>query len=97
MTEETTAKRGLRKTRTGVVVSDAQDKTIVVRVDKRQAHPRYRKVVTRSKKYYVHDEHNQAHTGDRVQIAETRPLSKNKRWRLMVVVQRAAGAEEPSQ
>lgn len=90
MSEEQTQTRARRKTRTGTVVSDCQDKTIVVRVERRTVHPLYRKVVTRAKKYYAHDEANEAKIGDRVQIAETRPLSKMKRWRLTSVVQRAA-------
>jgi small subunit ribosomal protein S17 len=82
-------KRGQRKVRTGIVVSDCQDKTIVVRVDRRTAHPLYRKVITLAKKYYAHDEANEAKVGDRVEIAETRPLSKTKRWRLTAVLHRA--------
>jgi len=92
--EQSEQARGLRKTRVGIVVSDCQDKTIVIRVDRRQAHPRYHKVVTKSARLYVHDEKNEARVGDRVEIAETRPLSKLKRWRLVSVVQRAAGTEE---
>ncbi len=90
MTEETTSKRNLRKTRTGTVVSDRQDKTLVVKVERRAAHPRYHKVVTHSKKYYAHDENNEARVGDVVEIMETRPLSKLKRWRLVSIVRRAA-------
>lgn len=90
MTEETTSKRNLRKTRTGTVVSDRQEKTLVVKVERRAAHPRYHKVVTHSKKYYVHDENNEARVGDVVEIMETRPLSKLKRWRLVSIVRRAA-------
>lgn len=90
MTEVSDPKRGLRKTRTGVVMSDSQDKTIVVRVDRRASHPRYHKVMTLSKRYYAHDEHNEARAGDRVEIMETRPLSKMKRWRLVSILQRAA-------
>jgi len=78
-----------RKTRAGIVVSDCQDKTIVVRVDRLSAHPRYHKVITKSKKYYAHDERNDAKVGDRVEIVETRPTSKLKRWRLGSIVQRA--------
>ncbi len=89
MTAVNEKKRGLRKMRSGVVVSDKQDKTIVVRVDRRTAHPRYRKVITLSKRYQAHDETNEARVGDRVQIVETRPLSKTKRWRLESIVQRA--------
>jgi len=90
MTDESKSQRGRRKTRIGVVLSDRQDKTIVVRVDRRAAHPRYHKVMTLSKRYYAHDENNEARAGDRVEIAETRPLSKQKRWRLVSVLQRAA-------
>ena len=89
MTETTETTRSRRKNLVGMVVSDRQDKTIVVRVDRMTAHPRYRKVITRSRKHYVHDEHNEARTGDRVEISETRPLSKTKRWRLVRIVQRA--------
>ena len=90
MPEASQSNRGLRKTRAGTVMSDRQDKTIVVQVDRRAAHPRYHKVVTLSKRYYVHDENNEAKTGDRVEIMESRPLSKLKRWRLISVLQRAA-------
>jgi small subunit ribosomal protein S17 len=88
MTAVNETARGLRKTRTGVVVSDKQDKTIIVQVDRRVAHKLYRKIVTLSKRYYAHDENNEAKVGDRVQIVETRPLSKLKRWRLEAIVQR---------
>ncbi len=80
--------RGVRKERTGLVVSDVQDKTIVVRVDRLAKHKRYKKVIRVSKKYYAHDENNDAKAGDTVQIIETRPLSKLKRWRLAKVIQR---------
>ena len=90
MTEEANNTRALRKTRMGSVVGDCQNKTIVVRVDRLAAHPRYHKVMRRVKKYYVHDEHNEAKVGDRVEIMETRPVSKLKRWRLVSIVQRAA-------
>lgn len=88
--QEQTRQRSLRKTRTGTVLSDRQNKTLVVKVERRAAHVRYHKVVTHSKKYYVHDENNDARTGDVVEIMETRPLSKLKRWRLVSIVQRAA-------
>lgn len=81
-----------RKTRIGVVISDVQNKTVVVRVDRLTAHRKYRKVIRRSKRYYVHDENNEAHVGDRVQIRETRPRSKLKRWRLLEVLQRGTSA-----
>ena len=84
-----TTERNTRKERTGVVTSDAQDKTIIVRVERRTTHPLYGKTVTRSKKYHVHDETNDAGVGDKVRIAETRPISKLKRWRLAGIVERA--------
>ena len=88
--------RNVRKTRTGVVVSDAMDKTVVVSVERRITHPVYGKIMRRSKKYYVHDEKNEAKKGDKVVIAETRPLSKTKRWRLVSVTTRADGREVKS-
>ena len=81
--------RGRRQERQGVVVSDAMEKTIVVRVDVVKAHPRYKKVVRRSVKFHAHDESSQAKVGDVVRIVETRPLSKTKRWRLAEVVEAA--------
>lgn len=75
-----------RKERTGEVISDKMDKTIVVRVERRFQHPRFKKVVTSFKKFYAHDEKNEAKVGDVVLIAETRPLSKSKSWRLVQVV-----------
>ena len=90
MSEVQENRRNTRKVRSGIVVSDRQDKTIIVRVDRRTMHPLYRKVVTRSKKYYAHDEQNEARVGDRVEITETRPLSKTKCWRLTSILQRAA-------
>jgi len=83
------AVRGQRKEREGVVVSDCQDKTIVLVVERRAAHPVYRKVVKSTKRYTAHDENNEAKIGDRVRIVETRPLSKRKRWRLVEIVRRA--------
>jgi small subunit ribosomal protein S17 len=84
-----TTERNRRKERQGVVVSDVQDKTIVVRVDRRTTHPLYGKSLRVSKKYHVHDEANTANVGDTVRIVETRPYSKLKRWRLSEVVERA--------
>ena len=81
--------RGRRKVRTGFVVSDAMDKTIVVRIATQIRHPLYGKIVRRSTKLTAHDEENTAHEGDQVRITETRPLSKTKRWRLVEVVERA--------
>ena len=89
MSETETQKRGLRKERVGEVVSSKQDKTVVVRVDRRSAHKLYKKVVTHSKKYHVHDEENVANVGDVVRISETRPYSKLKRWRLLEVIRKA--------
>ena len=83
-------KRGIRKERVGVVVSDVQDKTIVVNVDRRTPHPLYKKIVKVRKKFTAHDENNDARKGDTVRIVETRPLSKNKRWRLVEIISRAA-------
>ena len=88
-TETTTAERGRRKVRTGVVVSDGMDKTILVRIDRQVRHPLYGKTVRRSSKLAAHDETNDAHVGDTVRVVETRPLSKSKRWRLVEVVERA--------
>ena len=81
--------RGRRQERRGVVVSDAMDKTIVVKVESVRAHQRYKKVIRRSVKFHAHDEQNQAHVGDRVRIVETKPLSKTKRWRLAEVLEQA--------
>jgi small subunit ribosomal protein S17 len=81
------SERGRDQQRRGVVVSAAMDKTIVVRVDSIKAHPKYKKVIRRSKKFHAHDEQNQAKAGDVVRIVETRPLSKTKRWRLAEVLE----------
>ena len=85
MTEE----RNLRKVRQGVVVSDANDKTIVVAVEERKPHPIYKKMITSTKKFHAHDENNECHVGDTVKVMETRPLSKDKRWRLVEIVEKA--------
>jgi small subunit ribosomal protein S17 len=84
-----TANRGTRKERTGRVVSDKMMKTVVVALERRVAHPVYGKMVKRTQKVKAHDEQNSAKTGDLVRIAETRPLSKDKRWRLVEIVERA--------
>jgi small subunit ribosomal protein S17 len=91
MTEAAANERGVRKERTGVVVSDRMAKTIVVRVERKKPHPLYGKVIRNLKKFYAHDEERQAKVGDTVRIVETRPLSKLKRWRLITVVARAKG------
>ena len=88
-----TEARNARKERVGVVTSDAMDKTVVVQAERRIAHPVYGKVIRRSKKYYAHDEKNEAKKGDKVLIVETRPMSKTKNWRLVEILARAAGNE----
>ena len=90
MVEGQTAARKHRKERTGEVVSDKMDKTIVVRVERRFRHPKFKKVVTQYKKFYAHDEKEEANVGDRVRIEETRPLSKSKSWRLVEVVEKGS-------
>ena len=82
-------KRNLRKTRTGIVVSDKMDKTIVVAIRERVKHPLYGKIVNRTKKFKVHDENNECGIGDKVRVLETRPLSKDKHWRLVEIVEKA--------
>ncbi len=82
--------RGHRKEREGEVIANKMAKTIIVRVERRVPHPKFKKVVTGYKKYYAHDEKSEAKLGDRVRIQETRPMSKTKRWRLISVVERAA-------
>jgi len=78
-----------RKTRVGKVVSDKMDKTIVVAVERRTAHPLYKKIVKRTYKLKAHDENNECGIGDRVKVMETRPLSKDKRWRLTEIIEKA--------
>ncbi|GAA0808166.1 30S ribosomal protein S17 [Clostridium sp. AF19-22AC] len=81
--------RNLRKTRTGKVVSDKMDKTIVVAVEDHVKHPLYKKIVKRTYKLKAHDEKNECNVGDTVKVMETRPLSKDKRWRLVEVMEKA--------
>jgi small subunit ribosomal protein S17 len=81
--------RNARKSRVGTVVSDKMQKTVVVAIERRLAHPVYGKMVTRTTRLKAHDEKNEAKTGDTVRITETRPLSKDKRWRLVEIVERA--------
>ena len=81
--------RGRRKVRTGLVISDGMDKTVMVRIDRQVKHPLYEKTVRRSSKLAAHDESNDAHVGDTVRVMETRPLSKSKRWRVVEVIERA--------
>ena len=89
MADAHTSERGRRKTHEGIVVSDAMNMTVVVAVTERVPHPRYRKVVQRTKRLYAHNDGNDARKGDRVKLAETRPLSKMKRWRVVEVLERA--------
>lgn len=88
MSQET-AKRATRKVRIGLVVSDKMDKTIIVRVERQVAHPIYKKIIKRTERFKAHDETNDCHVGDKVRIMETRPLSKEKRWRVVEVIERA--------
>ena len=81
--------RNLRKTRVGVVVSDKMDKTITVAIQDRVKHPLYKKIVDRTYKLKDHDENNECKIGDRVKVMETRPLSKDKRWRLVEIIEKA--------
>src|ERR1051325_8886552 len=94
MSETITAPaRSQRKERTGEVISNKMNKTIVVRVERRFRHPQFKKVVTQFHKLYAHDEKNEANVGDRVRIVETRPLSKTKCWRLVEVVDKNQEAQ----
>jgi small subunit ribosomal protein S17 len=87
----TPAKRAERKERVGEVISSKMAKTIIVRVERRFPHRKFKKVVTGYKKFYAHDEKAEAKVGDRVRIEETRPLSKTKRWRLVEIVEKSSG------
>ena len=89
MSESSSVVRGRRKVRTGVVVSDKMDKTVVVRIDRQVRHSLYGKTVRRSSKLAAHDEQNDAHVGDTVRLMETRPVAKSKRWRVVEIVERA--------
>ncbi len=82
--------RGIRKSRIGVVVSNKMTKTVVVRVERRVADRKYGKIVTKAEKYKAHDENQECKPGDRVRIVETRPLSKDKRWRVVETIEKAA-------
>jgi small subunit ribosomal protein S17 len=86
---ENTVNRAARKTRVGLVVSDKMEKTVVVSIERRVQHPVYGKMIRRTKKLKAHDEANDAKTGDTVRIMETRPMSKDKRWRVVEIVERA--------
>jgi len=89
MEERKILKRGKRKERVGRVVSNKMDKTVVVAIERRMAHPIYKKVITRTTKLFAHDEDNRSMVGDLVKIMETRPLSRSKRWRLVEVLEKA--------
>ena len=86
---ESTAARGYRKVREGIVVSDKMDKTVVVEVEDRVKHPKYAKVIRRTRKYKAHDGDNACGVGDRVRLMETRPISATKRWRVAEIVEKA--------
>jgi len=88
-TEVQEIKRGLRKERIGVVTSNKMDKSIVVSVERKVKHPKYGKFIKMTSKFMAHDEKNECGIGDKVMIAETRPLSKNKRWRLKQIIEKA--------
>src|SRR5256885_17085205 len=88
-TRKTAKPRGARQTRLGLVVSDKMQKTVVVAIERRYPHPVYNKMVPRTKRVKAHDEENAAKSGDTVRIVETRPLSKDKRWRVVEIVERA--------
>lgn len=88
-TDMTPAERGQRKSRVGRVVSDAMDKTVVVEIRESAAHSTYGKIVRRNKRVKAHDENNETGVGDTVRIAETRPLSKTKRWRIVEIMEKA--------
>ena len=89
MTNEQTVERNSRKSRTGLVVSDKMQKTVVVAIERRVPHPIYGKMITRTRRLKAHDEENSAKVGDTVRIVETRPLSKDKRWRVVEIMNRA--------
>ena len=89
MTNQAATERNARKSRTGIVVSDKMEKTCVVAIERRVPHPVYGKMVTRTRRLKAHDEENSAKVGDTVRIVETRPLSKDKRWRVVEIVGRA--------
>ncbi len=88
--ETTMSERGIRKTKVGTVMSDKMDKTVVVRVERVVVHPVYKNYTKRRATYKAHDEKNEFKVGDRVEIAETRPLSKDKRWRVVRLIERPA-------
>lgn len=84
-----TEERGMRRTMVGTVVSDKMDKTVVIAVQRRKRHPLYGKTIAMTRKFKAHDEENSCHVGDTVRVVETRPLSREKRWRVVEVIERA--------
>ena len=92
MSETKTTNRGRRKEQIGQVLSNKMNKTIVVQVERRFPHPQFKKIITRFRKFYAHDEKQEAQIGDHVRIQETRPVSRSKRWRLVEVVRRNTDA-----
>ena len=91
MSETKKQEQGSRKTLVGTVVGDKMDKTVIVQVTRRLMHPKYKKFVSSRTKYKAHDERNECHEGDRVLIVESRPMSREKRWRVRETLERAAG------
>lgn len=89
VTAEKKVDRNLRKSRVGIVSSNKMDKTIVVKIEQRVKHPLYKKIITKTEKVKAHDENNECNIGDKVMIAETRPLSKDKCWRLVKIIDKA--------
>ena len=87
--EGETTKRGFRKVRVGMVVSDKMDKTVIVQVSNLKSHPLYKKVIQHQERFKAHDENNEAGVGDKVRIMETRPLSRDKRWRIVEILEKA--------
>ena len=83
------SERNLRKTRAGIVVSDKMDKTVVIAIEDNVRHPLYKKIIKRTVKLKAHDENNECRVGDRVSVMETRPLSKDKRWRVVEIIEKA--------
>ena len=83
------SERNLRKTRTGIVVSDKMDKTVVIAIEDNVRHPLYKKIVKRTVKLKAHDENNECRVGDRVSVMETRPISRDKRWRVVTIIEKA--------
>jgi small subunit ribosomal protein S17 len=97
MIQKSIDERGKHKVQQGVVLSNKMDKTVVIGVTTKKAHPLYGKYVTRTRKFVAHDEKNECGVGDTVKIMETRPLSRTKRWRVVNIVEKAVITEDPTQ